>query len=375
VTAGRDPGMITGLPDLTAVDFEALGVYDPGGAHARQQLELLEYLVSLGATADDLVEHRDGLAGLASVVAIRGGAPLTAAEAALRAGISEEKLLRVTRAAGFADPGHADRVIVQQLADLAADMAAAEALFGEDAVLQLLRVMGSAMARVADAMVSAFLVNVEPAVRAEDPVGFGVARANAQAAALVPTASAALDILLRQHIIASRRTILGDAVESGYETQPMCVGFVDLVGSSALALRLSTGELGGVLTEFENIASDSVTAMGGRVVKLIGDEVLYTAGDASSACTIALNLAAAFDQHPVIPQVRAGIAAGEVLLRDGDVFGPVVNLAARAVKLAAPGEVVTPTELAAAAGVKAQPLTGQLTDLAPDVELCRLDAT
>lgn len=336
--------------------FEALGVYDPTSPHARQQLELLEYLVSLGATADDLVGYRDGLPGLAAVVALRGGPGLTASEAAKRVDISEEKLLHVTRAAGFAEPGPGDRVISEQLAGLAAGMADAEAVFGEDAVLQLVRVMGSAMARLADAIVSAFLVNVEPGVRHEDPVGLSVARANAEAATLVPTATAALEILLREHIVAARRTSLGDAVEAGYETQRMCVGFVDLVGSTALAQRLTTRELGAVLTEFEHIAADSVTGLGGRVVKLIGDEVLFTAGDERSACMIALELAAAFDAHPVVPQVRAGVAAGEVALRDGDVFGPVVNLASRAVKLAGPGEVVTPMAVAAAGGFSARPM-------------------
>jgi class 3 adenylate cyclase len=292
--------MIIGLPDFTAVDFEALGVYDPNAPHARQQLELLEYLVSLGATPDDLVAHRDGLPGLASVVAIRGGPGLSASEAAKRAGISEQKLLQVTRAAGFAEPGPGDRVISEQVAGLAASMAGAEAVFGEDAVLQLVRVMGSAMARLADALVSAFLVNVDPGVRDEDPVGLGVARANAEAAALVPTASAALEILLREHIIAARRTIFGDVVEAGYETQRMCVGFVDLVGSTALAQRLATREL----------------------------------------------------------------------------FGPVVNLAARAVKRAAPGEVVAPTAVASSAGVRAEPMgEQQLEGFAEEVELSRLIAS
>ena len=48
---------------LTADGFETLGVYDPAEPHAARKLELLEYLVSLGATADDLVEHRDDLPG------------------------------------------------------------------------------------------------------------------------------------------------------------------------------------------------------------------------------------------------------------------------------------------------------------------------
>jgi adenylate cyclase len=109
------------------------------------------------------------------------------------------------------------------------------------------------------------------------------------------------------------------------------------------------------------------------VVTLIGDEVLYTASDAVAACTIALKLAATFTDHPVVPTVRAGVAGGDVLLRDGDVFGPVVNLAARDVKIAAAGEVVPPKALAAAAGIEAEPLgRHQLKGFDDDAELCRL---
>jgi adenylate cyclase len=361
------------VAELTATDFEALGVYDPDADHAQQRLELLEYLVSLGATAEDLVEYRDGLPGLAIVVAIRGGGQMTLAEAVERSGIPEEKLLQVIRAAGFPEPGGGDRAISEQVAALAAGLAAAEAVFGEHAVLQLVRVMGSAMARLADAAVSAFLVNVEPPARGEDPVGLAVAHANAEAATLIPTVNVGLDILLREHIIRARRTVLGDAAEAGFETQRMCVGFVDLVGSTALSRRLSTRELGAVLTTFEHIAVDAVTALGGRVVKLIGDEVLYTAGDEASACKIALELVATFADHPLVPEVRAGVAGGEVLLRDGDVFGPVVNMAARAVKVAGVSEVVASEEVVAAGGFTGEPLSPQqLKGFDESVALARL---
>ena len=254
-------------------------------------------------------------------------------------------------------------------------MNAAEEVFGEDAVLQLLRVMGSAMARVADASVSAFLVNVESTIGDEDPGGLGVARANAEAAALLPFVGTALDALLRQHLIRARRSILGDIADVGYETQHLVVGFVDIVSSTALAQRLSTRELGAALTEFENAAADVVTAEGGRVVKLIGDEILYTAGDERSGCRIAFKLAATFADHSVIPPVRIGMAAGEVLLRDGDVFGPMVNLAARAVNVAGTDEIVTTQSVAEAAGLRSEPLGERpLKGFAEAVELCRLIA-
>jgi class 3 adenylate cyclase len=109
---------------------------------------------------------------------------------------------------------------------------------------------------------------------------------------------------------------------------------------------VSAEELGAVLTEFDACATDTVVAGGGRLVKLIGDEAMFTAPDAGIACAIALDLVRSLAEHPVLPTARGGLAAGEVLSREGDYFGPVVNLAARAVKLADPGAVLASPEVA-----------------------------
>jgi class 3 adenylate cyclase len=62
-----------------------------------------------------------------------------------------------------------------------------------------------------------------------------------------------------------------------------------------------------------------------------------------------------------------------VLLRDGDVYGPVVNLAARAVKAAAASEVVAPMAVPRAAGLAAESLgLHELKGIGDDVELCRV---
>jgi len=73
---------------------------------------------------------------------------------------------------------------------------------------------------------------------------------------------------------------------------------------------------------------------GGRVIKNIGDEVMFVTPDPPSACRIALDLGRSLAADPSIPALRSGVAMGEVLLRDGDCLGPVVNLAARLVQLA-----------------------------------------
>ena len=79
---------------------------------------------------------------------------------------------------------------------------------------------------------------------------------------------------------------------------------------------------------------------GGRVVKLIGDEVLFTAPTIERGVAIATVLEAALEAHPGLPRARCGLAFGDVTLKGGDVFGPVVNLAARVVREADPGEVL-----------------------------------
>ena len=93
----------------------------------------------------------------------------------------------------------------------------------------------------------------------------------------------------------------------------------------------------------------------------------------SAVASIAIDLVDAFDDHPTVPRVRAGLASGEVMLRDGDVFGPVVNLASRAAKVAAPAEVVTTADVAADVGLPHEPLgRHHLSGIRGDVELYRL---
>jgi adenylate cyclase len=328
-----------------------LGVYDPEGADAEARLELLQYLTGLGATPEELVTFQDTLPALAGVLAIRGGPALTLEQAAARSGLSVDEVRSLARTAGIPDPEPEVPVFTESFVQFAAGMTEVTMVFGEEAATQLIRVFGLAMSRIADAAISSFLVNVAPSAQAEDPAGLGVARANAQAASLLPLMAPALDALFRQHLLIARRLTTSAVDVVGFETRQLVVGFVDLVGSTELGETLEMSERGATLSDFENIATETITEGGGRVVKLIGDEIMFTAPDAFAAASIAIDLADAFDDHPTVPQVRAALASGEVMLRDGDVFGPVVNLASRAAKVARPGEVVTTAQVAADAAL------------------------
>jgi adenylate cyclase len=67
-----------------------------------------------------------------------------------------------------------------------------------------------------------------------------------------------------------------------------------------------------------------------------------------AACRIALEVCAAVAQDPRLPPARGAVGYGLVTPREGDYFGPLVNLVSRLVKVAEPGVVVVTAEAASA---------------------------
>jgi adenylate cyclase len=153
-----------------------------------------------------------------------------------------------------------------------------------------------------------------------------------------------MEVIFRRHMARLQRPLTaGDQ-----RTQVCAVGFADLVDSTALAQQLTFPDLAAALTEFDELASDIVVEGGARVVKLIGDSVMFVTGDPHAACEIALTLSARLADHPRLPPARVALAYGDVLTRDGDYYGPIVNLASRAEKLATPGTVLVTDAVRAA---------------------------
>jgi adenylate cyclase len=118
------------------------------------------------------------------------------------------------------------------------------------------------------------------------------------------------------------------------------VGFADLVQFTRLARRLSERELAAVVQRFEVLVSDVITAHGGRVVKTVGDEVMFAASPGPAAAAIALGVAEALRDDELLPDVRVGLATGPVVARLGDLFGTTVNRASRLTAIARPGTVL-----------------------------------
>lgn len=144
----------------------------------------------------------------------------------------------------------------------------------------------------------------------------------------------------RRHLAAASSRMLAVGTPGAPATRQAVV-FVDIVGYTSQSKTLSDEALVAWLEHFESTTLELVVDRGGRIIKNIGDEVLFVCDDVEQAAATAwamVQLGA--DEDESFPEVRAGIAYGDVVSRLGDVFGPTVNIAARLTSIARPGTVV-----------------------------------
>ncbi|MDP1819735.1 MAG: adenylate/guanylate cyclase domain-containing protein [Acidimicrobiales bacterium] len=265
-------------------------------------------------------------------------------------GLPEEELRHIWRSLGFPDPVSGERIFSD--VDLTNLAAVAELLHSgavsPEVAYGMTRVIGSSMARVASALVDAVGARAEGVMRAggdaEDAVALEPLAT--EAGAFLPMFPAVLEQVWRRHLqAASRRRLLRSETADGDRA---VVGFADLVGFTALAQQVTDEELAEVVDQFERLAYDVVVAGGGRVLKMIGDEVMFIVDDPAAAVEIALGMADASRDAAELSDVRVGLASGPILEREGDAYGATVNLASRATAIAYPGTVVVSPDLRAA---------------------------
>jgi class 3 adenylate cyclase len=139
------------------------------------------------------------------------------------------------------------------------------------------------------------------------------------------------------------------------------VGFADLSGFTALTHVLSPGELSTLLHGFSAAVTDVVHVSDSRLVKFIGDAVMWVSATPQNLVQTAVDLVEDPRTQEAGLQVRAGLSYGEVLAIGGDYFGDVVNLAARLVAAALPGQILASsavrTALPACEAIAQDPLT------------------
>jgi adenylate cyclase len=259
----------------------------------------------------------------------------TAGEAAELAGIEPELATRFWTALGFPRAGRDDPIFGDD--DVEALRFASELIRSgsvePEVALQMTRTIASSVARVAEAQIG---VAAERARRLAGDDG-----AYLLDKTVIDRMPWLLGYAWRKHAEAALRR----AIESGTDDVPLAVGFADLVGFTVLSQQVSERELAQIVDRFTTLAYETVVQLGGRVIKTIGDEVMYAVEQPRTAVEIGLSLAEAHHDDEELSDVRVGVSFGDVLDHDGDLFGPPVNLASRITAIARPGAVVVSTEV------------------------------
>lgn len=265
----------------------------------------------------------------------------TRLELSAKAGISVERGEQIWHALGFAT------VPDNEIAFTDDDIEAARLLvaleddgFVDQAMeLSLARKLGQTQSRLASWQAAMFFTLLgESDLATED--------AHETVTLLLPAMERLQNYVWRRHLAAASGRVVASAGEGSQGVR--VVGFADIVSFTRLSRSLTEAELAELLERFESLTADVVATHGGRVIKSLGDALLYVADEPAQGVTIALALQDRIAEAGDLPQLRIGLAYGEVLIRLGDVYGPVVNIAARLTAEARPGRVLADRELAAA---------------------------
>lgn len=213
-------------------------------------------------------------------------------------------------------------------------------LIDADLAVSLTRAFGQTMSRLSDWQVSAMLQRLE----ALEPEPDGSTSRADTVRALVEGYRDPLEKLLvyvwRRHLAAAVARVGGLTGDDEAHTTDVTVGFADIVSFTALSNELGETRIGDLVELFEGRCADVITMQGGRLIKSIGDSVLFTNDDPVRAYDTAEGIINVVGRDSRMPDVRVGLASGSVVLRLGDVFGPPVNLAARLTAVARRNRII-----------------------------------
>ena len=263
-------------------------------------------------------------------------------DVAARTGVDPEHSVRWWRALGFAEVADddvafrdADVEVVRELGVLV------ESGVIDDAdVLRLARLMSSLFSRLVDAQLDVLELgvgvddpsNIEPEHRLEE-----LAAADVDIFAFM---EATMSYVWRRHLLGA----IGHRLSIDHAERGQAVAFADLAGFARFTKRATVDEIAHVIDTFEAVAFDVVSSHEGRVVKLIGDEVLFVVDTLDHAVEAGLALIDRLTEVDGMPPIHCGVAFGPTITVGGDVFGPTVNLASRLTKVARVGSIAVPRE-------------------------------
>ena len=208
----------------------------------------------------------------------------------------------------------------------------------------LVRTLGRSFARLAEWQMGLLAKVVDP-----DTMDLDELRAVMEE--VTPAVESLQNYVWRRHTLnAAARLLLaneegGEDREGDEEGTTMGVGFADIVNYTRQSRSLTRSEVGRLVDHFEERSLAIISSHDGRIIKTIGDELLFVADDPEGIARIGLELAEERGRDEEFPEIRVGLAWGPALSRLGDVLGPVVNVASRLTSTSRPGRVLIDKDL------------------------------
>jgi adenylate cyclase len=343
------------------IDFEGEGLLagtsDRASIVARTRL--VEHLLEQGVSLDEIKQAvREGRLVLLPIEIEMGGElKHNAREVAKQSGLDLRLFLELRQSLGLAEPP-LDQPLFSDY-DLAVAIAIKNFIgmgVSLESVREINRVLGASMSQLAATLERVFIMEF---LKPDEDEYETAMRFSRVARSMTPEFGFVLQHILNLHLREqTRMDVLGGSenVELLSDARQMTVCFADLVGFTALGAQLPPDELSEIASRLMEITLALVEPPV-RLIKTIGDAVMLASTEAEPVLQTALSLLEAVEaEGEGFPQLRVGIASGEVIVRSGDIYGPPVNLASRLCDVAKPSSILTTVrvheDFASAPGLK-----------------------
>lgn len=310
----------------------------------------------------------------------RGLRTVSAREIEDRGGWPAQATLALISAFGFPRPEPDEPYFNAEEAEALLGAAARQEWWPLEVQMEVSRVWGQALARIAAAEVYNFRFETEPRVRAgEVTPAEALATIQRALSELLPLADPLLlgihrrwvDHELTQYAVREAEEHAPGAIPGAID---VCLLFCDLKDFTMFAELHGDAAATAAASRFAQLTNDA-RGEHGRVVKGLGDGAMLVYPDSAEAVAAWHRFTVAM-REPGMPAMHAGMHQGVVVRREGDYFGGAVNLAARLLAVAGSGELLaTRAAVDRASGGERWEALGsrKLRGLRQEVEIFRLE--
>ena len=343
---GRSRSVVAGWADEGLLgEPESTGRARKWGRAGLERARLVDYLLRHGVDRAELLEaaRTDHLPMLVLSQTLAGRASLTRKQVAKATGVPENLVLALTQALGVASGEHDEAVYTEREVQAIRLIGALRSVYTDDDLLEVASVVGRAMHEVAEATLELFRRRfAQPFAEAGASELEMMLRLATVIDLTVPTTGPMLELVLRRQLEVTGRSEAIMQLERSGELNgqvELAVGFADIVGFTAASAAMNALEVSQLAATLLHTAERVFPPQGARIVKTMGDAVMFTAPDIVSAAEAAGDLLREWRKDENVPPLRVGIAQGPMLRAYADYFGRTVNMASRLGDVAPPGSI------------------------------------